>query len=97
MDVSKLDGLDPAVASEKVTSSISTLLDEQGRVLTDTDRVRLIEEIKNEMLGLGPLEPLLRDDRITDILVNGCRQVYVERDGKLYPTDVSISGRRIIC
>jgi pilus assembly protein CpaF len=37
---------------------------------------------------VGPLEPLLRDDRVTDILVNGCRQVYVEREGKLYKTDV---------
>ncbi len=89
MDVTKLDGLEPAVASEKVTAAISTLLDEQGRVLTGTDRARLIDEIKNELLGVGPLEPLLRDDRVTDILVNGHRQVYVEREGKLYPTNVT--------
>ena len=49
----------------------------------------MIEEIKNELLGLGPLEPLLWDDEITDILVNGPSQVYVERGGKLYLTDVS--------
>ncbi len=89
MDVTKLDGLEPAVASEKVTAAISTLLDEQGRVLTGTDRARLIDEIKNELLGVGPLEPLLRDDRVTDILVNGHRHVYVEREGKLYPTNVT--------
>jgi len=88
LDVSKLDGLETAVATEKVTSAISALLDEQGRVLTDPDRVRLIDEIKNELLGVGPLEPLLRDDRVTDILVNGCRQVYVEREGKLHKTEV---------
>src|SRR6202030_1274921 len=61
----------------------------EGRLLTDADRARLIEEIKNELLGLGPLEPLLWDDEITDILVNGPSQVYVERGGKLYLTDVS--------
>ena len=94
MDVSKLDGLEPAVASEKVTTAISTLLSEQGRVLTDLDRARLIDEIKNELLGVGPLEALLRDDRVTDILVNGSRQVYVERGGKLYQTDVVFEDDR---
>jgi pilus assembly protein CpaF len=48
----------------------------------------LIEEIRNELLGLGPLEPLLWDDAVSDILVNGPNQVYVERGGKLYQTDV---------
>jgi pilus assembly protein CpaF len=94
MDVSKLDGLEPAVASEKVTTAISTLLSEQGRVLTELDRARLIDEIKNELLGVGPLEALLRDDRVTDILVNGSRQVYVERGGKLYHTDVVFEDDR---
>ncbi|MFZ1119801.1 MAG: TadA family conjugal transfer-associated ATPase [Candidatus Binataceae bacterium] len=77
------------MASQKVTTAISEILDEEGRLLTDADRARLIEEIKNELLGLGPLEPLLWDDEITDILVNGPSQVYVERGGKLYLTDVS--------
>src|SRR5229473_3488135 len=49
---------------------------------------RLFEEIKNELLGLGPLEPLLWDEDVNDILVNGPNQVYVERQGKLYLTDV---------
>ena len=94
MDVSKLDGLEASVANEKVTTAISTLLDEQGRVLTDSDRARLIDEIKNELLGVGPLESLLRDDRVTDILVNGARQVYVEREGKLFHTDVVFEDDR---
>ncbi len=88
MDVAKLDGMDSAVAAEKVTAAISALLDEQGRLLTGSDRNRLIEEIRNELLGVGPLEPLLLDDRVTDILVNGPQHVYVEREGKLYKTDV---------
>ena len=54
---------------------------------------RLIEEIKNELLGLGPLEPLLWDDAITDILVNGAHQVYVEKRGKLHATEVQVPGR----
>ena len=89
LDVSRLESLEANMASQKVTTAISEILDEEGRLLTDADRARLIEEIKNELLGLGPLEPLLWDDEITDILVNGPSQVYVERGGKLYLTDVS--------
>ena len=89
LDVSRLESLEANMASQKVTTAIGEILDEEGRLLTDADRARLIEEIKNELLGLGPLEPLLWDDEITDILVNGPSQVYVERGGKLYLTDVS--------
>src|ERR1700688_993172 len=88
IDVAKLETLEPAMVSIKVTAAINDILNEDGRLLTDTDRGRLIEELKNELLGLGPLEPLLRDDEVTDILVNGHDQVYVEKRGKLFPTDV---------
>jgi pilus assembly protein CpaF len=92
LDVSKLDALEPAMVSGKVTSAINETLNDEGRLLTDIDRARLISEIKNELLGLGPLEPLLHDDDITDILVNGHSQVYVEKFGKLHHTDVTLSG-----
>ncbi len=88
IDVSKLETLEPAMVSIKVTAAINDILNEDGRLLTDADRGRLVEELKNELLGLGPLEPLLRDDEITDILVNGHNQVYVEKRGKLHATDV---------
>jgi pilus assembly protein CpaF len=88
IDVSKLETLDPSVVSGKVIATITEILNEEGRLLTDADRTRMVEEIKNELLGLGPLEPLLRDDDITDILVNGVRNVYVERRGKLQSADV---------
>src|SRR5258708_28287912 len=89
IDVSKLETLEPAQVSSKVTAAINDILNEDGRLLTDADRGRLIEELQNELLGLGPLEPLLRDDEITDILVNGHNQVYVEKRGKLFATDVA--------
>ncbi len=88
LDVTRLESLEPALASQKVTEAITVILDEEGRLLTDLDKSRLIEEIKNELLGLGPLEPLLWDDEITDILVNGHRQIYVEKRGKLHATDI---------
>ncbi len=89
IDVSKLEALEPAMVSAKVAAAINNILNEDGRLLTDADRTRLIEELKNELLGLGPLEPLLHDDDITDIMVNGHNQVYVEKHGKLFHTDVT--------
>ena len=89
IDVSKLEALEPAMVSAKVAAAINDILNEDGRLLTDVDRARLVEELKNELLGLGPLEPLLHDDDITDIMVNGHSQVYVEKHGKLFHTDVT--------
>jgi pilus assembly protein CpaF len=89
IDVARLENLEPDVALAKVTETIEDILNEEGRLITETDRARLITEIKNELLGLGPLEPLLWDDSITDILVNGPRQVYIEREGKLHLTKIT--------
>jgi pilus assembly protein CpaF len=88
LDVGRLESLEANMASTKVIQAITEILNEEGRLLTEADRTRLVEEIKNELLGLGPLEPLLWDDDVSDILVNGPNQVYVERQGKLYLTDV---------
>src|SRR5260370_4486069 len=88
LDVTRLESLEPVLAAQKVTEAITTILDDEGRLLTETDKNHLIEEIKNELLGLGPLEPLLWDDEITDILVNGHNHIYVEKRGKLHATDV---------
>jgi pilus assembly protein CpaF len=89
VDVSKVDSMDPAVLSTRLSATVNEIFEEDGRLLTDADRSRLTEEIKNELLGLGPLEALLADDEVSDILINGFDQVYVERRGRLYKTDVA--------
>jgi pilus assembly protein CpaF len=89
LDISRLEALEPALITAKVVTAIQETLDEEERLLTEADRARLIDEVKDELLGLGPLEPILRDDEVTDILVNGHSQVYVERRGKLHRTEVS--------
>jgi len=53
LDVTRLESLEPVLAAQKVTEAISAILDDEGRLLTDTDKAHLIEEIKNELLGLG--------------------------------------------
>ncbi len=89
IEISKIDTMDQELLSAQLVAAVNETFEEEGRLLTDADRQRLTEEIKNELLGLGPLEALLSDDEISDILVNGYNQVYVERRGRLYKTDVT--------
>ena len=56
--------------------------------LSRGERMQLVDDISNELLGLGPLEPLLQDDSITEIMVNGPKQIFIEKKGKLTLTDV---------
>jgi pilus assembly protein CpaF len=89
LELSALEELDAAVVREKLSTTIRTMLAEDGRLLTEGDTNRLIESVCNEVLGLGPLEPLLADYEISDILINGPHHVFVEKRGKLHQTDVT--------
>ncbi|HEY7817699.1 MAG TPA: hypothetical protein VIG29_05745, partial [Vicinamibacteria bacterium] len=72
----------------KTEVKIVSLLDEEAKSMTDRElRKRLVKEILDEALGLGPLEDLLRDSDVSEIMVNGIDQVYVERKGKLTLTE----------
>jgi pilus assembly protein CpaF len=73
----------PAVVHEAVAAAIRRHAGRAGLALNAAERLRLAEDLEQEVLGLGPLEPLLKDSSIDDIIVNGCRQIYVERAGKL--------------
>jgi len=88
IDLSLLDSLDPEALAAEIGRLVEKLLREEfGQTpLNQGERERLIGEVKDEMLGLGPLEPFLKDDSVNDILVNSYRQIYVERKGKLVLT-----------
>jgi pilus assembly protein CpaF len=87
IDYSVWESLEAGELRDQVARVVETLLAEQGTQLTDIDRKRLIEEIRNETLGLGPIEQFIHDPAVTDILVNTFAQVYVERFGKLELTN----------
>lgn len=72
-----------------VEETFTSVLDSEGLVLTRVERSRLFEAIAAEILGFGPIEPLLNDDSVSEVMVNGPRQVYVERNGRLEMTDVT--------
>jgi pilus assembly protein CpaF len=88
IDLGNLARADLASANAELRGAIAQLIDEQPVPLSQRDREKLAEEILHEVHGLGPIEPLLRDPDVCDILANGPRQVYVERAGKLELTSV---------
>ena len=73
---------------EPVANVVERLVTEEGIPMTVTEREKLIDEVLDEVFGLGPLEPLLKDPTVSDILVNGFDNVYVERGGRLQETNV---------
>ena len=83
MDLSVVASLDWRQLKPELTRLIEQILRQDQVLLNIRERDRLIEEVQNEVLGLGPLEPLLQDPSISDILVNTGKQIYVERSGKL--------------
>jgi pilus assembly protein CpaF len=84
----KLDLANQVEVRRQIEEIFGRVIDEEGLALTRAERVRMLEQITDEIIGLGPLEPLLRDETVTEIMVNGPRQVYIERNGRLELTNV---------
>ncbi|HEX9738317.1 MAG TPA: CpaF family protein [Candidatus Limnocylindria bacterium] len=88
----KMDLSNQVDVKRQIEDLFGKVADEEGLALTRAERVRMLEQITDEILGLGPLEPLLRDATITEVMVNGPQQVYIERDGKLELTGVTFQN-----
>jgi pilus assembly protein CpaF len=89
MDLTKLSQLDADQLRAEVSRLAEGLLAIENMPLSTSDRERLVEEVRHELFGLGPLEPLLADPTISDILVNSPHNIYIERRGKLERTEVA--------
>ncbi|MBV8359398.1 MAG: CpaF family protein [Deltaproteobacteria bacterium] len=87
-DPARLEESGPSHLLRQISEAINDIIAEKKLLLTETDRDRLIQLTINEMVGLGPLEPLLQDNEISDILVNGYAETYIERRGKLVKTNI---------
>ncbi|MGX0875859.1 pilus assembly protein CpaF [Roseovarius sp. MBR-154] len=97
LDHLNLAALDTATETDlraEISSIAGEILEEKGIVLNREDRGILTQELYDEVKGLGPLETLLKDDTINDILVNGPHQIFVERAGKLELSDVTFKDER---
>jgi pilus assembly protein CpaF len=86
LNLSRLEEASESALQEDLRRGVEMILVEEKIPLPAPEKERLCREIRNELLGYGPLEPLLADPTINDILVNGYNNVYVERGGKLEPS-----------
>ncbi|MBD0371392.1 MAG: CpaF family protein [Pyrinomonadaceae bacterium] len=89
MDLTKLNELAPEQIHAEVARLAEGVLASEAMPLSVSERERLVNDVRHELFGLGPLEPLLADPTISDILVNSHRKIYIERRGKLEMTSVA--------
>jgi pilus assembly protein CpaF len=89
LDLSLIDKLDPQTLRLEITRIIERILAEENTTvpMNSEEKARFCQEVQDEVLGLGPIEPLMHDPTVTDILVNTYDHIYVERFGKLQLTD----------
>ncbi len=87
LDFSLLDSLDKTSLRQEIVKLVEQILAGETVPLNFRERERLVKEVQDEVLGLGPLEPFLQDPTISDILVNTHKQIYIERRGKLELTE----------
>ena len=88
LDLAKLDILPIETVQHQIRRIVEDMLAADDTPLSRQEREQLVLEVEHETFGLGPLEPLMQDPAVSDILVNGSKEVYVERRGKLEPTRV---------
>jgi len=96
LDLDRLGGEALRARSEEAVRAIIGELEAGGRIPPDLDRDRLLQQVIDEVLGLGPLEELLADDEISEVMVNHAEQIFVERRGRIEATDKSFSSNRAI-
>src|SRR5438132_3418809 len=88
LDLSRVSDLEGDTLRREIRLVVERLCDTENPLLNRMERERLIDEVLDETFGFGPLEVLLKDPTISDILVNGPHKIYVERRGKLEKTDI---------
>ncbi len=85
----RLDLSDDKAVRSTIQQMFDKFVDEDGIVITRVERQRMLEQILDEILGFGPIEPLLKDDTVTEVMVNGPFRVYIESKGKLRLSEVT--------
>ena len=89
LDLAKLDALPRELVQQQIRRIVEDMLTLDDTPLSRKERDDLVVEIEHETFGLGPIEPLMQDPTVSDILVNGAREIYIERHGKLERTRVT--------
>ncbi len=88
IDLNSIESLTPEQLRNELGVLLVALIEEDDIPFNDQERARLVADLKNEIMGLGPLEPLLADPAISEIMVNGYQKVYIEKSGRIQLTDI---------
>ncbi|RUS63352.1 CpaF family protein [Pseudorhodobacter sp. E13] len=94
LNLAALESASEANLKAEIAAIVAEALDEMSVALNKDDRVALNQELYDEVMGLGPLETLLKDESVNDILVNGPKRIFIERAGKLTLTDITFKDER---
>ncbi|KHQ54535.1 CpaF family protein [Mameliella alba] len=94
LNLAALDKASEGELREEISAIANETLQEKGVVLNRDERRAMMADLYDEVKGLGPLEPLLKDESISDILVNGPQQIFIEQNGKLTLSDVTFKDER---
>lgn len=94
LDLSQISDEDIEDVKQEIRPVLSNLIAQKKYPLSLDERIELIDQVVNEIFGLGPIEPLLKDEEITDILINNHKEVLIEKKGKLSVTDVRFRDNR---
>ncbi len=94
LNLSALESATEGNLKVEIAAIVAEALEEMAVVLNKEDRTILNQDLFDEVMGLGPLEPLLKDETVNDILVNGPKRIFVERNGKLTLTDITFKDER---
>jgi pilus assembly protein CpaF len=89
LDLNRVGEMDQATLRSEIRILVERLCESEEAALNRTERLRLVEEILDETFGFGPLELLLKDDKIADIMINGPKKIFVEKAGKVTRSDVT--------
>ncbi|MGH7500904.1 MAG: CpaF family protein [Longimicrobiales bacterium] len=94
LNLSNLEAVGREEAANAIRRVVQDLLAQEHAALNTEEREQVVQQILDEIFGLGPLEPLMKDDDVSDILVNTSGQVFTERHGKLYETNIRFKDDR---
>ncbi|MBV8677499.1 MAG: CpaF family protein [Planctomycetaceae bacterium] len=88
LDLNRVTEMDPSTLRGEVRNVVEHLCDSENPLLNRNERMRLVNEILDETFGFGPLELLLKDEKIADIMINGPRKIFVEKEGRIQRSEV---------
>ena len=88
LDMNRVGEMDPKTLRDEIRGIVEHLCDTENPLLNRNERQRLVNEVLDETFGFGPLELLLKDDKIGDIMINGPKKIFLEKEGRIQKSEV---------